>query len=367
MSAAIPFLRPNLVPRAAYQDYLDRIDDSHLYSNHGPLNTAFEARVLAEAYQGVGSVVTTCNATLGLMLAISEAKRPGGRYALMPSFTFAASPLAAQWCGLEPYFLDVDPATWCLDEAALERALQELGDAVAVVLPYAAFGTVLDLAPYRAIQERGIPVVVDAAPGFGAADLDGPIGLGFPGAVVFSFHATKAFGVGEGGLVYCGDAGVIARIRSAGNFGFSPERESTQQGLNSKLSEYVAAIALATLDAFPAKLAERQRIHAWYLDELGSCREGWQTQAFRGNVPWQFMSVLCPEGSRDARQARMAAAGIECRTYFAPACHAQAQFTRCGRGDLPVTEQLSRRILSLPLWEGMARQDVARVVEVLSR
>jgi len=368
MSWDIPFLRPNLVPRKVYQDYLDRIDDSHLYSNYGPLNTIFESRVLADQFQGKGAVTTVANATLGLMLAISEVKRPGARYALMPSFTFAACPLAAQWCGLEPYFLDVNPDTWCLDLGELERALALLGDDVAVVLPYATFGTVLDLTPYKSIHLRGVPVVVDAAPCFGAEDFGCHIGQDFPGAVVFSFHATKAFGVGEGGLVYSADPNLLARIRTAGNFGFSPDRESVQQGLNSKMSEYVAAIALATLDRFPEKLAQRQRIHSWYLEELDSrCEDkaAWGRQACHGSVPWQFMSVLCPEGTRDARRDRMKGLGIECKTYFAPTCHLQPQFSSCRSGDLRVTNQLSRLILSLPLWEGMERVDVDRVVRGL--
>jgi dTDP-4-amino-4,6-dideoxygalactose transaminase len=122
------------------------------------------------------------------------------------------------------------------------------------------------------------------------------------------------------------------------------------------------------LDRYPEKVNERQKIHQWYLQALGpmsGAKEGWAIQIFEGRVPWQFMSVLCPEGTRKSRLERMARAGIECRTYFAPACHEQAQFTSCPRLDLTVTELLSQRILSLPLWEGMEREDVARVVEEL--
>lgn len=369
MTEHIPFLRPNLVPRRAYEKYFDQIDASHLYSNYGPLNTEFEQRVLQGMFQGRGAVSTMANATLGLVLAILESKREGGRYAIMPSFTFAATPLAAQWCGLEPYFIDVCLDTWCMDLGQLERALELLGKDVAVVLPYACFGTALDLTPFHVLQERGFPVVVDAAPCFGTENFAGHFGLDFPGTLVFSFHATKAFGVGEGGLVYSSREDLIKGIRRRGNFGFSAERESLQLGLNSKMSEYTAAIALASLDNFPEKAAERLQIHQWYLQALGplsGAKEGWAMQIFEGRVPWQFMSVLCPEGTREARMKRLTDAGIECRTYFAPACHEQLQFSACPRLDLTITELLSRRILSLPLWEGMERGDVARVAEVLA-
>ena len=106
----------------------------------------------------------------------------------------------------------------------------------------------MDLTAYQSWHEHGVPVVVDAAASFGATAAGGHFGKNFPGAVVFSFHATKAFGIGEGGLVYSRDTDLISRIRQAANFGFSETRECVLTGLNGKLSEYAAAIALATLD-----------------------------------------------------------------------------------------------------------------------
>ena len=351
----LPFLRPDLVPMEAWEGHVRTIDASHLYSNFGPLNTLLERRILDGAFRGTGAITTVSNATLGLMLAISAVKRPGARYAVMPSFTFAATPLATQWCGLEPYFLDVREGDWCLDPAQLAQALATLGDQVAVVIPYPTFGTCLDLEPYADLHRRGVPVVVDAAPCFGTEGPRGALGLGFPGMVVFSCHATKAFAMGEAGLVYSGDAQALARVRQATNFGFGPDRHAMLMGLNAKLSEYTAALGLATLDAFEAKKALRRQIHKWYmeiLDQEGLLQAGWVPQAAQGRIASQFMPLLCPPGvsNRDV-VAHLAAQEIEARTYFSPACHEQAQFQAAPRHDLSFTEDLSRRILSLPLWE----------------
>lgn len=367
----IPFLRPNLVKKEAYLDYLAQIDASRLYSNYGPLNTQFESRVLAEYFGGEGGVTTVNNCTTGLILAISRHRRPRGRYALMPSFTFAATPLAAQWCGLEPYFIDVRPDTWSLDEEKLGQALGRLGDEVAVVVPYAAFGHCLDLAYYRGLESVGVPVVLDAAPGFGTFSNDGHFGRGFPGMVVFSFHATKAFGIGEGGLVYSGRMELIDEIRQAANFGFSNNRESLLLGLNSKLTEIGAAIALATLDAFAGKVEIRQQIYAEYqrqMDRAGMFTSGWVIQDSAGRIPHQFVPLACPNGQLNGVfLERLAGRGIEARSYFSPSCHQQYQFRGLGSGDLAVTEALSRRILSLPLWEGMGTDDIVAIVEGLIR
>ncbi|MEK4482675.1 DegT/DnrJ/EryC1/StrS family aminotransferase [Paenibacillus sp. FSL R5-0876] len=89
----IPFLRPNLVKKEQFLTYYEKIEATRIYSNYGPLNDLFEERVITEMFGGTGSAVTVHNATVGLMVAISQSKRSKGKYAIMPSFTFAATPL----------------------------------------------------------------------------------------------------------------------------------------------------------------------------------------------------------------------------------------------------------------------------------
>ena len=246
-----------------------------------------------EFYDSIGSVTTVNNATIGLMLAINEIKRPHGRFVLMPSFTFSVAPLAAMWCGLEPYFVDIKDDDWCMNEELIKELLEKLGDEVALVMPYATFGTNLDLKFYQRVQDSGVPVVIDAAASFGTSGVNGAFGKGFTGVVVFSFHATKPFGIGEGGLVYSADKSLISKIRQAGNFGFSENRETTLQGLNSKLSEYAQPIALATLDVFSEKIHLRKRIYQWYLEELEKMlffERGWKVQKLKV----ELLVNLCP-------------------------------------------------------------------------
>ncbi|WP_240414502.1 DegT/DnrJ/EryC1/StrS family aminotransferase [Paenibacillus periandrae] len=363
----IPFLRPNLVKHDTLIPYLTEIESSRIYSNFGPLNTRFEHRVMDEYFDHLGAATTVNNATIGLILAISQSKRPKGKYVLMPSFTFAATPLAAIWCGLEPFFVDIDSDNWCMDEKKVSECLQILGDEVAAVLPYATFGTHMNLDFYRQIHESGIPVVVDAAASFGVTDSHNHFGKGFPGCVVYSFHATKSFGVGEGGLIYSANPELISRIRQAENFGFSTNRETTLLGLNGKISEYTAAIALSTLDIFDDKIKARQQIYTWYLEQLDQkdlFNKGWTVQKAVGEIPYQFMSMCCPDGlyNRDIIHS-LASQNIEARTYFAPPCHQHPLLNGYPHTPLPVTEQISSRIVSLPLWEEMTNQDVHLVVE----
>ncbi|WCK56177.1 DegT/DnrJ/EryC1/StrS family aminotransferase [Aneurinibacillus sp. Ricciae_BoGa-3] len=365
----IPFLRPNLVKHGTFLNYLSQIDQSRIYSNYGPLNTLFENRILNEHFGNIGDVTTVNNATTGLMLAISQCKRPNGIYALMPSFTFSATPLAAIWCGLEPYFIDIDPDDWCINEQLINEVLYKLGDKVAVVVPYATFGIHLNIDYYQRLVASGVPVVIDAASSFGNTGKSGHFGKGFLGSVVFSFHATKSFGLGEGGLIYSANKNLIASIRQAGNFGFSMKRETTVQGLNSKMSEYTAAIALSTLDAFPKKAKLRQQIRQWYVNKfnlLNLHNEGWTLQNTDDNIIYQFLPVLCPEGSRNLDYVNLLAhQQIEARTYFSPACHEQSLFQSYSHTALSVTDNIATRILSLPVWEEMDEEDVTHVLRGL--
>ncbi|MGP0580341.1 DegT/DnrJ/EryC1/StrS family aminotransferase [Paenibacillus peoriae] len=368
----IPFLRPKLVKKERYTSNFEKIEESRIYSNYGPLNNLFEEQVITQIFDGTGAAVTVQNATIGLMLSISQSKRPKGKYAVMPSFTFAATPLAAEWCGLIPYFLDIEPENWQMNREQLEQTIKLLGDEIAVIVPYATFGTAIDLSVYNKLQQQGIPVVIDAAASFGTMTSEEEaehFGKGFEGAVVYSFHATKSFGIGEGGLVYSMDQDLIKRIRQAGNFGFSSSRESVIQGLNSKISEYTAAIALATLDHFKAVQENRKTIYQYYLQQLrqtGLLEQGWSIQKLQGSVVHQFISILSP-GSHSNQEVveLLASNSVEARTYFSPACHHQKQFKGYPHSTLDVTEYIAKHIVSLPLWEELDETIVQRIVKVL--
>lgn len=366
MNDPIPFLRPRLASVDDYLPYLRTIDQSRQYTNFGPLNNKFEQRMLAEWFGNEGAVSTMGNATLGLMLAIERIKRPG-RYAIMPSFTFAATPLAAQWCGLEPIFVDIDPEQWVVNPAALDRALKTYGDEVAVVVTYATCGSNMDLAPYEKLMQRGIPVVVDAASSIGATHDGKSFGQGFPGAVVYSMHATKAFPVGEGCLVHSGDKDLIASIRKASNFGFGAARASEMLSMNCKLPEISAAVALATLDSFPARRNRLIGLHAEYTAQFrksGLIEAGFRPQQVRGKVSPQWFAVAAPNQNIQEQSVKDAAArGIEFRRYFTPACHQQPQFSKSPNDGLAVTNQLCEAVMSLPLWVEMDEKIIKRIVD----
>ncbi len=252
----LPLIAPRPPRLSGMSDALRAIEERGIYSNGGPVVRGFEAALTDRVFGGAGDCLAVGNATLGLMLAIRHAAGPRahtGAFALMPSFTFAATAHAAEWAGLTPLICDIDPNDWAASAAAEAAAFAQHGDRIAAVVPYATFGASIDLARYRRYAERGVGVVVDAAASLGAIDADGSaFGAGAPFAIVYSMHATKVFATAEGGVVHSGDAELIAALRRMTNFGFAGGRSAEGPGFNAKLPEVLGLLAAAKLDELDA-------------------------------------------------------------------------------------------------------------------
>lgn len=369
----VPLTRPSPPRLSAVPHLLRAIEDRGVFSNFGPVNTAFEGEMLKRFFNSEGACTTVCNATIGLMLAVKNALRgrsSGGKYALMPSFTFAAAAQAAMWCGLTPLFCDIDPLEWSADPDEEERLLRQYGDEIAVVMPYATFGVDIGLARYEAMSRRhNVPVVIDAAASLGTLqDESANFGTGFSGAVVFSMHATKSFATGEGGLIYSGNPATVRDLRTMANFGFGLARNATMPGLNAKLSEAGALLGQLRLEGYDAVMERRSQLVAayrWALPQLSFQRCGLRRQAH------QFNSVLLPAelaGQRKTIQAAMLDDGVGVGAYFSPHLAEQSYFAEHAvSGPLPVTEAVASRMISLPLFDTMTLADVAEVVASLER
>lgn len=368
---SVAFIRPNPPRLSELGDELRAIEDRRMFSNFGPVNTQFESEMVEQIFSGIGHCMTVCNATIGLMLAIQQAivDRPTKRrFALMPSFTFAATAQAAVWCGLTPLFCDIDPVTWAASAEDEERLLNLYGDDIAVIVPYATFGFDIDLGRYEALIRRyRVPVVVDAAASLGTVSVDGRgFGAGFSGSIVFSMHATKAFSTGEAGIVYSDDADRVHEMRQMCNFGFGEARSATMLGLNGKLSEVGALLCHQQLKKFDTTMVRRSQIMERY-------RTSFSDLVFQprriSRQAHQFGAGLLPAALAPRRrefQAGLTAAGIGNATYFSPHLAQQRYFMEHAVfGELPVTNDVASRVISLPMFDTMTDEELDEVVTVV--
>jgi dTDP-4-amino-4,6-dideoxygalactose transaminase len=366
----IPLVRPAPPQLSLAVAELQALEQSGIFSNFGPVNTLFEQEMLDRFFGGKGACTTVCNATIGLMLAIKDAvgEKPAGQFALMPGFTFAAAAHAALWCGLTPLLCDVHPANWAADPAAEAEMLAQYAGKIAVVMPYATFGYPIDLEHYKRLADQlGVPVVVDAAASLGTRDEQGHgFGNGFAGSVVYSMHATKSFAVGEAGLIYSADTDRIARIRTMSSFGFGEPRTATMVGLNGKVSEVTALLGRLRLLDYDSVMEHRAVLSNRYRDALPELQ--FQLKA-AGTQAHQFVPALLPSGLGDRRaaiRAALADQGIATGAYFSPHLMEQPYFQKtCVAGPIPVCDDVSARMISLPLFDTMTHHEVDQVVNAL--
>ncbi|AQS88738.1 DegT/DnrJ/EryC1/StrS family aminotransferase [Neoasaia chiangmaiensis] len=369
----IPFVLAKTPAASSLVDKFQEVEFSGIYSNYGPKNTQFEAALQSRLFGSQGCCLTVCNATIGLMTAMKQAARkrprtsPSPRYALMPAFTFAAAAHAALWAGFTPLFCDIDAGSWGACPQSERRLIAKYGSDIDLIVPYATFGNNIDLDHYERLhRETGAGIVVDAAASLGAIDERGRgFGTGFRHPVVYSMHATKTFGVGEGGVIYCADPDTIATLRIMGNFGFGEPRCATMPGLNSKMTEMTAVVALECLKTINDVSDKREMLADAYRRSLIS---EFKLQSRTGRrTAYQFMPLLLPKWvSRDAVRASLSAQGIGTGAYFSPHLMQQPYFrAQCEADDLTVTDDVGARILSLPLWTDMTTSIVERVVTAL--
>ncbi|MCU6455353.1 DegT/DnrJ/EryC1/StrS family aminotransferase [Sphingomonas sp. A2-49] len=373
-----PLIAPNPPRLSALSEELRRIEASGVFSNHGPEVRAFEADITARMFGGSGASLAVANATLGLMVAIRQANpaRCGGLHprpgtlALMPALTFAATAQAANWAGLTPLICDIDPATWAADPAQEDALFARYGDRIGVIVPYATFGTAIDLDRYaRLAADRDAGVVIDAAASLGTLDADGRgFGTGAPFATVFSMHATKTFSVAEGGLIHSGDPALIERLRVMTSFGFEGTRSAAVPGINAKLPEVIALMARAKLAEIDALCDHRAAIDAAYRDAL----TGFTVQAVQGRrQATQFMPMLLPADLSPHRAAIVAALaedGVGAGTYFSPHIGEQSLFRDTAViAPTPVADAVAARMLSLPITDAMAPADAPVIAGRLIR
>ena len=366
----IPLVRPAPPQLSLAIDELRSLEDSGIFSNFGPVNTLFEEEMLERFFGGEGACMTVNNVTIGLMLAIKEAVGDvaPGQFALMPSFTFAAAAHAAVWCGLTPLLCDIHPQSWAADPDAESELLARYAGKVAIAMPYATFGYPIDLERYRRITSQlGVPAVVDGAASLGTFDAQGRgFGTGFEGSVVYSMHATKSFAVGEAGLIYSADKNRIARLRTMSSFGFGEPRSATMPGLNAKLSEVTALIGRLRLRDYDSITQYRGGLANLYRAVLSEL--DFQAQA-PGTQAHQFVPALLPgelAHNKAAIREELASRGVATGAYFSPHLMEQPYFQKVSlAGPLPVCDDVSARMISLPLFDSMTYQEVHHVAEEL--
>jgi dTDP-4-amino-4,6-dideoxygalactose transaminase len=359
----LPFVRPTIEePRSLLDDLQGVLESGKL--TDGPMVRRLEED-LATEFQ-VEHCVAVSSCTAGLMLVIQALELQGP--VLVPSFTFMATAHAVTWNGLGVLFADCDPDTWCLGP-------QQVHGNPALIVGVHVSGVPCDVDGLaKKAGDVGASLIYDSAHAAGSrvmsAGASSPLG-GFGMAEVFSLTPTKVLSGAEGGFVTTNDASLGGRLRMARNYGNPGDYDSRFPGLNARLSELHAAMALSALRHLEERVANRNQLADLYrelLAPLGGI--GFQKVPSDARSSFKDFTVLIDRQefgcSRDAVAAALAAEGIDTRAYYSPPVHMQSAYRRSVIPTLPATERLAGQVLSLPMWSHLPNEAVERVGEAFT-
>ena len=327
---------------------------THCQFINGPEVTQLEAALAA--FSGAKHVVACASGTDALLMVLMAKGVGRGDAVLCPSFTFCATGEVVALLGATPVFVDVDEATFNIDPVSLRNGIavaKKQGLKPRAVIPVDLFGQPADHDAIGAIAEaEGMFVLDDAAQAFGASY--GGRRLGTSGlATATSFFPAKPLGCfGDGGAIFTDDARLAETLRSVRVHGQGSDKyDNVRIGLTARLDTMQAAILIEKLKIFEDEIAARDQVAERYAQGLGNVVSVPRVASDRTSV-WAQYTIRLPKGSdREGFAAALKAQGIPTAIYYPKSTHQQTAYRDfpIADGGLPVSESLSREVISLPM------------------
>jgi dTDP-4-amino-4,6-dideoxygalactose transaminase len=338
--------RPEIPPQSAWEPILAEAYAANWFTNFGRLSRRLEAQLHSRWGAEEGCCVLVSSGTMAITAPLIARRIEGP--VLLPAFTFPATWGAIKMAGAQPVLVDVSSDTWAIDAEQLDHAFRSTAAKACVLL--APFGLRTDFSAAIAVARSHCAiVVVDNAAGLGIQRQ--PIEADPAVFEAFSLHATKPFGIGEGGAVFA-HGSQEAHLRAALNFGLPDFGASGGPiwGVNGKMSEMQAAIGLAVADTFAERLAARRALAQAYMEGLAQWPALRYPRDPNGSA-WQVFPVLMPCEEAVVRAVECARAmGLELRRYYRPSLSTATEASQ----TCPVSEDLAARMLCLPVYSRFA-------------
>jgi UDP-2-acetamido-2-deoxy-ribo-hexuluronate aminotransferase len=295
---------------------------------------------------GAKHCVGVCDGTTAMMIAMMALDIKAGDEVITTPFTFIATGEMIALMGAKPVFVDIDPDTYNLDPAAIEKAITKRTRAI---LPVSLYGQCADYDAINAVAAKhGLPVIEDGAQSFGAT-YKGRRSLALTTIGTTSFFPTKPLGCyGDGGACFTDDDALAQRMAQIRVHGQSKRYYHPIVGMNGRLDTLQAAVLLAKLDTLEEELASRQRIGARYSGKLAGAVKTPKVAPHNTHVYAQYTIQV---ENRDAVQAKLKEQGIPTAVHYPVPLNMQPAFASLGQGEgsFPRSDAAARRVMSLPM------------------
>jgi dTDP-4-amino-4,6-dideoxygalactose transaminase len=318
------------------------------------------------AYVKSRHAVAVSNGTAALHLALLAVGITSGDEVIAPSFTFAASANCALYVGAKSIFVDINPRTFNVDPQKIEKAISPRTKAI-IVVHYA--GQPADMDPIlKTAEKHGLHIIEDAAEAHGATYKNRMAGsMGTAGC--FSFYPNKSMTTGEGGMVVTNSRSIAEKIRLLRSHGQDSRYHHVMIGYNYRMTDMQAALGLSQLRKLDLIIQKKQEAAKHY-DQLLSNQTNIETPYVIQNAThtYMFYTIKLPtETTRNRVMRHLKTKAVETRIAFPPV-HLQPIYRSLfgyKEGYLPVTEECARRVLSLPIYPHIRREDQGYVAKAI--
>lgn len=350
--------KPFLPPSDEYTKLLAGIWGRNWLTNNGPLVNDLELKL--KEYLGLNHLLFTSNGTIAIQMALKAFDLKGK--VITTPFSYVATTSSIVWENLTPVFVDIDPLTLNISPSAIEAAIDD--ETTAIVATH-VYGNPCDVEAIDKIAKKhNLKVIYDGAHAFNVK-IDNESIFNFGDISTCSFHATKIFHTVEGGAVMTKSPELLKKLSYLRNFGHDGPEKFAMVGVNGKNSEFHAAMGLCVLPYIGKNIERRRELHERYNYWLK--KEAIQYPVIKANVEYNFAYypvVFESEAQTLKVQSILEENRISPRRYFYPSLNtlSYVSYKPC-----PVSEDISKRVLCLPLYDSLTNEEVDMVCRLTLR
>lgn len=367
MEEKILVMRSSMPDFEEYVEMIKPLWESHWITNMGSYHIEFEKQLTK--YLGVTNISLFTNGHMALELLLQALALNQGGEVITTPFTFASTTHAIVRNGLEPVFADINTDDFTIDASKIESLITER---TVAILPVHVYGNVCDAEAIQRIAEKyNLTVVYDAAHAFGERYKGKSIGE-YGDASIFSFHATKVFNSIEGGAVVYKNAAIGEELYKLKNFGIASEEVVNGIGANAKMNEFQAAMGLCNLRHLDKEIQKRKRITEKYREYLAGV-EGIRISTIQEDLEsnYAYFPVIFDEAfgkTRDQVYDVLKENNIFARKYFYPLTNTfECYRDKFDAQNTPVALDISKKVLTLPLYADLTEEQVERICSIILR
>lgn len=345
-----------LPPQEQYNKYLSKIWKNGVLTNNGPLLRELEDKL--KKHLGVKYLFIVSNGTIALQIAIQALGLK--KEVITSPFSFVATTSSMVWENCKPVFADISSKTLTIDP---DDIIKKITPETTGIVGVHVYGNPCDVEKIKKISKKyGLPVIYDAAHAFGVKYRGKSI-LNYGDISTLSFHATKLFHTIEGGAVVTNSDELARKIFLMRSFGQETPEKYAEVGINAKNSEFHAAMGLCVLNKIEKIIGKRKMLCDLYDNLLKSANIVRPTIRTGAEYNYSYYPVILPsEKILLSLQQKLSSRDILTRRYFYPSLN---NLFYVGKQSVPVSEDIAKRVLCLPLYYDLRSADVRKIASII--